>query len=322
MSLWQRWLRTPRTVFLRKVFFQIHLWLGLALGLWVVLLSITGSALVFRREMDRAFRPEVARVEGREFMTRTQLIAAAQALYPGATIERVGNPQRRSALVRVNITAAGGEKIDRDFNGYTGEDMGEPFPWKAQLLLKTADLHDDLLLVEGRRGRWWNGVGSIFLVALWLTGAVLWWRGLKVWRKGFSFSWKSPWPRLNFDMHSALGFWFFSLIGIWAVTGIYFAWPDPFNAVVESIWGPPELRNYELSTGDEIIRWAVRLHFGRWPSKTLQAVWVIMGLIPAVMLITGAAMWWYRVVRKRALIEEPNAARQRARVPGAVVQEG
>jgi uncharacterized iron-regulated membrane protein len=90
------------------------------------------------------------------------------------------------------------------------------------------------------------------------------------------------------------------------VSGIYFAWPEPFVATVEWIWGPAEDRNYELSLGDEIIRWVVRLHFGRWPSKTLQAVWVVMGLVPAVMLITGAAMWWYRVIRKRALVEEIN----------------
>jgi uncharacterized iron-regulated membrane protein len=239
-------------------------------------------------------------------MTRTQLIAAAQAAYPGATIERVGDPQRRSALVRVDITR-NGEQIERDFSGYTGEDMGEPFPWKAQMLLKLADFHDDLLMLENRRGRWWNGVGSLFLLGLWATGAVLWWRGLKVWRKGFSFSWRSPWPRLNFDMHSALGFWFFALIGIWAISGIYFAWPDPFMGVVDRIWGPPETRNYELSLGDQIIRWVVRLHFGRWDSKTLQAVWVIMGLVPAIMLVTGAAMWWYRVIRKRALVEETNS---------------
>jgi len=307
MTLWQNWLRKPRTVWLRRASFQIHLWIGLALGLWVVLLSISGSALVFRRELDRAFRPEAPRVEGREFMTRTQLIAAAQALYPGATIEKVGDPQRRSALVRVSITR-NGEPIQRDFNGYTGEDMGDPFPWTAQALLKLTDFHDDLLLLEDRRGRWWNGVGSIFLLALWITGAVLWWRGLKVWRKGFAFSWRSAWPKLNFDMHSALGFWFFALIGIWAVTGIYFAWPDPFNAVVEWIWGPPENRNYELSPGDEIIRWVVRLHFGRWDSKTLQAVWVVMGLAPAVMLITGAFMWWHRVVRKRSLVDETNGS--------------
>ena len=321
MSLWQRWLRTPRTVLFRKVFFQIHLWIGLALGLWIVLLSITGSALVFRREMDRAFRPSEPLVEGRQFLTKTQITAAAVAAYPGATVDSIGNPQRRSALVRVRMHR-NGEAIERDFSAYTAEDMGEPFPWKAQMLLKLADLHDDLLMIEGRRGRWWNGVGSIFLVALWFTGAVLWWRGLKVWRKGFTFSRKSPWPRLNFDLHSALGFWFFSLIGIWAVSGVYFAWPDPFNAVVDRIWGTPEQWNYELRPGDDIIRWMVRLHFGRWDSKTLQAVWVIMGLVPAVMLVTGAAMWWYRVVRKRPLIEDPGAARQRAPMPGAIVQEG
>src|SRR5687768_7220780 len=137
MNLWQNWLRKPRTLWLRRAFFQIHLWIGLAIGLYVVLLSITGSALVFRREMDRAFRPEAARIEGREFMTRTQLTRAAQAAYPGATVEKVGDPQRRSALVRVYVTR-NGEQLERDFNGYTGEDLGEPFPWKAQMLLKLA----------------------------------------------------------------------------------------------------------------------------------------------------------------------------------------
>jgi hypothetical protein len=31
-----------------------------------------------------------------------------------------------------------------------------------------------------------------------------------------------------------------------------------------------------------------------------------MGLVPALMLITGAGMWWYRVVRKRAPVDEAN----------------
>jgi hypothetical protein len=40
------------------------------------------------------------------------------------------------------------------------------------------------------------------------------------------------------------------------------------------------------------------------------------------MLITGAAMWWHRVVRKRALVEEEPKVVQRATVPDAVAQEG
>lgn len=303
MNGWQNWLRKPRTVWLRRAFFQLHLWIGLAIGLYVVLLSITGSALVFRREMDRAFRPEAPSIEGREFMTRTQLTQAARAAYPEATVEKVGDPQGRSALVRVYLTRDG-EQIERDFNGYTGEDLGDPFPWKARMLLKLVDLHDDLLMLEDRRGRWWNGVGSILVLVVCITGAVLWWRGLKVWRKGFAFSWRSPWPRLNFDLHSALGFWFFAIVGIWALSGIYLAFPDPFSRAVDRIWGPLDAWQYEPRPGDDMLAWLVRLHFGRWQSHTLKVVWVIIGLVPAVMFITGGAMWWYRVVRKRPLVED------------------
>jgi uncharacterized iron-regulated membrane protein len=290
-------------VFLRRASFQIHLWIGLAIGLYVVLLSVTGSALVFRREMDRSFRPDAPLVEGREFITKTQLTAAALAAYPGATVERIGNPQRRTALVRVTLHR-NGEQIERDFNAYTAEDLGDPFPWKAQMLLKLADLHDDLLMLEDRRGRFWNGVGSMLVTILCLTGAILWWRGLKVWRRGFTFTWRTAWPRLNFDMHSALGFWAFGIIAIWAVSGIYLAFPDPFVQAVDRIWGPPELWEYEPRPGDDMLAWLVRLHFGRWRSHTLKVVWVIIGLIPAIMFVTGAAMWWYRVVRKRDLVED------------------
>jgi uncharacterized iron-regulated membrane protein len=41
-------------------------------------------------------------------------------------------------------------------------------------------------------------------------------------------------------------------------------------------------------------------------------VWVIMGLIPAVMFATGLAMWWHRVVRKKA----PGTAEAPRTAPG------
>ena len=308
MNVWQRWLRKPRTVLLRKISFQLHLWIGLAIGLYIVMLSVTGSALVFRREMDRAARPQAPPLaEGRPVLPKDELARLALRAYPGYTVERVGNPQRRTALVRVDLRR-GGELIERDFNGYTGEDLGDPWPWQAEAVLTLAELHDDLLMVEDRRGRWWNGVGSILVTLLCLTGVVLWWRGLKVWRRGLGFSWRSAWPRFNFDSHSALGFWCFAILFIWAVTGIYMAFPDPFSQFVDWYWGP--IDNFtEERPGDVALRWAVRLHFGRWRSHTLKAVWVIIGLIPAAMFVTGAAMWWHRVVRRREPAQAPAAAR-------------
>ena len=53
MGTWDRWLRQPQRVWLRRAAFQVHLWIGLAIGLYVVVLSVTGSVLVYRNELDR-----------------------------------------------------------------------------------------------------------------------------------------------------------------------------------------------------------------------------------------------------------------------------
>ena len=53
--MWTQWVRQPQTLWIRRALFQVHLWAGLAIGLYIVLLSVTGSALVYRVELDRAF---------------------------------------------------------------------------------------------------------------------------------------------------------------------------------------------------------------------------------------------------------------------------
>src|SRR5262245_910992 len=59
MSLLKRWLQQPQRVWLRRALFQVHLWTGLALGVYVVVLSVTGSALVYRAELVALFRTPV-----------------------------------------------------------------------------------------------------------------------------------------------------------------------------------------------------------------------------------------------------------------------
>lgn len=295
MTFWQRWLRQPRTVLLRKAGFQIHLWIGLTIGLYVVVLSLTGSALVFRRELDLAFGPKrpawdkTARVQSTGDLTE-----AARRAYPGFTVAQVGNVQPRSPLVQISLRRDG-ETIERVFHAYTGEDLGDPFPMASRALLWVADLHDDLLMFEGQRGRFWNGIGSILMTLLCLTGAIVWWPGLASWRRAVSVKRRSAWPRFTFDLHSALGFWFVAMIAIWGVSGIYLSMPTPFLAVVDWFAGPAL---DELRPVDAALEWLARLHFGRWRSHTLKVVWVVVGLIPAAMFVTGAVMWWNRVVGK------------------------
>ncbi|MGH6693517.1 MAG: PepSY-associated TM helix domain-containing protein, partial [Gammaproteobacteria bacterium] len=311
-----RALRQPKKLLIRKIAFQIHLWIGIAIGLYIVVLSVTGSALVFRREMDRAFAPDrPVRDPARQTMSVEALTAAAQRAYPDHTILRVGDIQRRTPVIQVDFTSPSGETVEREFSAYTGEDIGDPFPASAEWLLWVVSLHDDLLIVRDQRGRFWNGVGSILATLLCITGAIVWWPGISSWRRGISIKRKSSWKRFNFDTHSALGFWFFSIIAIWAVSGIYLAMPTPFKDVANWFFGPQPDNIENVRVIDRVMEWMVRLHFGRWRSHTLKVVWVIMGLIPAIMFVTGSIMWWNRVVRK------PRTARVRESKPVLAFQQ-
>ena len=305
-------MRRPRTLLFRKICFQVHLWLGIAIGLYIVLLSVTGSALVFRREMDAASRPQAPPIDAStQLLTKGQLTQAAREAYPGVTVERVGGPQRRTALVRI-VLQRNGETFERDFNALTGEDLGEPWPWKAQAILTLAELHDDLLMPDDRRGRFWNGVGSILVTVLCITGAFIWWPGVKGWRRALSVKCSAAGPRLNHDLHSAMGFWIFLFMLVWGLSGVYLGIPEPFAAFVDSVSDPAT--NYGERTGDVILEWLARLHFGRWRSAPLKALWAVVGLVPALMFVTGAIMWWNRVVRPRRRLRRPSwSSRSRTR---------
>lgn len=300
MSFWQRWLRQPNSVFLRKMLFQVHLWTGLALGLYIVMLSLTGSALVFRRELDVHFAtPRPAFDEAARVMTKEEISEKALQVYPGYTITFVSDRvTRRNPSILVALER-GDDKKERLFHPYTGEDLGDSFPPGSRAVLWLVSLHDDLLMPQ--EGRFWNGVGSILTTLLCVTGLIIWWPGIRNWRRGMTVKWKAAWPRLNFDLHSATGFWFFSIVFIWAVSGIYLAIPSPFTATIDYFSGPDGEGRIGRAM-DTTMLWLTRLHFGRWRSHTLKVVWVIIGLVPAVLFVTGAVMWWQRVIRKRNLL--------------------
>ena len=57
VTYWQRWVRQPADDLAAQSHFQIHMWSGIAIGLYVLLVSVTGSVLVYRNELYRATMP-------------------------------------------------------------------------------------------------------------------------------------------------------------------------------------------------------------------------------------------------------------------------
>ena len=62
----------------------------------------------------------------------------------------------------------------------------------------------------------------------------------------------------------------------------------------------PEMRGQSGSRRtDAIISWFGRLHVGSFGGLGIKVFWLILGLVPALLLVTGTIMWWNRVVLPR-----------------------
>ena len=55
----RNFLDRPQSVFVRRALFQVHLWIGVFAGLYIFVVCVTGAALVFRIDMQRAMHPDL-----------------------------------------------------------------------------------------------------------------------------------------------------------------------------------------------------------------------------------------------------------------------
>jgi len=64
----------------------------------------------------------------------------------------------------------------------------------------------------------------------------------------------------------------------------------------------------------------VNLHFGRNWGMSVKWLWMVLGLVPAVLFVTGGITWYARVVRRRTAAARADAASEAA-VP-SLAEEG
>jgi uncharacterized iron-regulated membrane protein len=308
LTIWQRCIRQPQKVWLRRALFQVHLWSGIALGLYILLMSVTGSVLVYRNELYRVTTPKpiVSNGSGPR-LTDDQLGEAATRLYRDyrlVNITRMPNPDQ---AVDVWLRR-GGEVKKRLFDPRSGSDLGDSVPHSMLLVSKLIDLHDNLL--GGASGRMVNGAGAFVLLVLALSGLAIWWPGIKTWRRSLTLPRGMRSTRLNWHLHSMIGFWSIAFVLVFGLSGIYLCFPQWFQDFADLL-EPPTAANAGIRIVDGLIYWLAFLHFGRingigipcsgpgFCDQTTKAVWAVFGFAPAAMFITGAIMWWNRVLRPR-----------------------
>jgi uncharacterized iron-regulated membrane protein len=308
-TLWQRWLWQPQKIWLRKALFQVHLWTGIAVGLYILMISVTGSVLVYRNELYRAATPEPILSKGSgPRLTDDQLKEAAARLYPGYRVMNLGRALDLDQPVDVRLRR-GDDIKTRLFDPRSGSDLGDSVPTGIWLVSKLLDLHDNLF--AGPTGRKVNAIGALALLALAVTGLVIWWPGIKTWRRSLTLHRGVGWKRFTWELHSMIGFWSIAFILVFALSGVYLGMPQPFQDFADRL-EPLTAANAGTRIGDRVIYWLAYLHFGRingigipcsgpgFCDQTTKAIWALFGMAPAAMFLTGAIMWWNRVLRPRS----------------------
>jgi uncharacterized iron-regulated membrane protein len=366
MSFWRRPQRSPA----RRALFQVHLWTGIAVGLYVLLISLSGAALVFRIDLQRALHPDLLQPRSAGAPSApAAILDNLAAAFPAYRIAGIDAPTTSRATWLAYVSR------DKEFLTVLLDpvDAGVLGILPEKSFARTLqNLHFDLL--AGNTGRVANGIGALLLLVLCVTGAVIWWQGVERWRRGLKANFAASGLRLNWELHGATGFWALLLLAMWAFTGLYFAFPGQFRAAVNSVsplsvisvprsgtsaataksWGeligaaqrlqpqqhvarivlpygprdafqvlfastsptpsgerlaPVYLDQYDAtaltaperrrSPGDVLLDWVGPLHTGNFGGLPVKLAWLVLGLAPAVLFVTGFISWWTRVVRPR-----------------------
>jgi len=224
--------RRPQSVALREFLFQVHLWLGLCVGLYVFAIGLSGAMLVFRPELQaRAFPQFFHAAHRTDAGANTQsLLNSLTVAYPGERVSGLDWPTYRRKTVLAYVM--------------NGSDFRTVFldPWTAAVIgglpqhswISTLqNLHSELL--AGSTGRTANGVGALCLALMVGTGLCVWWPGIERWRQSLRLDFRRGWKRAIWHVHGAVGFWVCAVLLLWALTGAEFIFPRPFRAAVNAL---------------------------------------------------------------------------------------
>ncbi|WP_158749704.1 PepSY domain-containing protein [Acidobacterium sp. S8] len=229
MSLARNFLHHPRKLWLRRALFQVHLWAGVLLSLYVIVIGLTGSLLVFEDEFTEMASPRVANYDPAHVAGIPIVLKTAQEALSTSKVFFITVPTAKEPLYRVYMQDAAKHRTILIADPATGA----VFPRHGKLWIDwVQDLH--IYLLMGDSGLIVNGIGATVLLLLAASGLVLWWPGIRIWMRGLKVSLRHNWRRINFDLHSAVGIWMLVLISWWAISGVYFTWPSQVAHVVHT----------------------------------------------------------------------------------------
>lgn len=231
---------------IRNVVFSIHRYIGLLVGLILVIIGLTGSLLVFEHEIDdwgiqQRFGYVIPQEQTLSAGTLVKIVSTAYADYPDW---KVGQVQMTSGSEFYTVRLNRPDKTQWEvfINPYNGKIMGDR-QHDTALFSRVLSLHYQLL--AGDIGIKIVGVAALFLCLLSITGIMLW-PGWRSFVQGFKIKWNAHPKRVNFDIHKVAGIVTAGFLGAIAFTGFCWNFYDQTQPLIYAATftpKPPEVQS-------------------------------------------------------------------------------
>lgn len=210
---------------------SVHRWIGLSVGLLLLIQGLSGTSLVFRQWLEPIVHGALQIEQGTERVPVQALLDTARQASPGYKIDRVDFPESPERAVVLKMSAIdGGDKRLLAIDPYQGDVVraGGLAAWPFEFMLL---LHEEFLV--GPAGEWIIGIEGIALLFMAITGLVTWWPAGRRFASGFKVARGKSAEIFWRTLHRAVGAGISLVLIFSALTGALMAFKDPLRSALK-----------------------------------------------------------------------------------------
>ncbi len=226
---------------LRKVIFWTHLVIGIAAGAIIAIMSFTGAALAFEREIIAWAERDVRKVvptEHGKLLPLDQLLAKSKETHPDF------KPTAATVFTdpTMAILLSSGRTNNLYANQYTGEVHPQSAPRLRAFMQSMIEWHRFIALAEDNRlrGKMITGASNVIFLLLAISGIYLWWP--RKWTAAvLNFNFKLTGKARDFNWHNVIGIWSAPVLVVLTATAmpISYKWAGDLIYKITGTTPPP-----------------------------------------------------------------------------------